>query len=48
LIIFYSFSKSFLGGNDALSYMQRLNQPANNIGEALILLNEIIKEFEKV
>jgi hypothetical protein len=38
----------FSGGNDALSYMQRLNQAVNNVGEGLIFLNEIKNEFEKV
>ncbi len=38
----------FLGGNDGLSYMQRLNQSVNNVGEGSIALNEIKKEFEKV
>ncbi|UJR10221.1 hypothetical protein I4U23_014434 [Adineta vaga] len=36
-----------IGGNDALSYMQRLNTSVNNLGEGLILLNEIKKEFEE-
>ncbi|CAF3373875.1 unnamed protein product [Rotaria sp. Silwood1] len=36
-----------LGGNDALSYMQRLQESVQNVGEALILLSEFRKEFEK-
>jgi len=28
--------------------MQRLNQTVHNVGEGLIFLNEIKKEFEKV
>jgi hypothetical protein len=37
-----------LGGNDALSYMQRLKEAVNNVAEGAILLNEIKEEFEKV
>jgi hypothetical protein len=42
------FIQIFLGGNDALSYMQRLNTSVQNLGEGLIILNEIKKEFEEV
>ena len=37
-----------IGGNDALAYMQRLNQEVKSVAEGAIVLNEILKEFEKV
>ncbi|CAF2373918.1 unnamed protein product [Rotaria sp. Silwood2] len=36
-----------IGGNDALSYMQRLQESVQNVGEALIILSEFEKNFEK-
>ena len=38
----------FIGGNDALAYMQRLNTPVKTLGEGLMVMNEIKKEFEEV
>ncbi|CAF1268486.1 unnamed protein product [Adineta ricciae] len=36
-----------IGGNDALAYMQRLNTSVKNLGEGLIVMDEIKKEFEE-
>lgn len=37
-----------LGGNNALDFIQRLNESIPNVGEGLLLLGELKKEFEKV
>ncbi|CAF0828004.1 unnamed protein product [Adineta ricciae] len=38
---------SSLGGNNALSYMHHLNERVTTVGQALLVLNKIKKQFEK-
>ena len=37
-----------IGGNDALAYMQRLSTSVKDLGEGLIVMDDIKKEFEEV
>ena len=39
---------SSIGGNNALSYMHHLNERVTTVSQALIVLSQIKKQFEKV